>query len=81
MYVQIHYGEVVVIPSRKALKINDEDFRQLLIQALLASYVKHRVRGIFVRDGAESIIVYEEGGIVKALLVKIPSYHSFRELQ
>ena len=40
----------------------------------------YRVKGIFVRDGRESILVYEEKEILKGLIVRLPFIPLFQRM-
>jgi len=67
-------------PLKKILNGEQKDFREVLTKALFASEMHYRVKGIFVRDGRESILVYEEKEILKGLIVRLPFIPLFHRM-
>jgi sugar-specific transcriptional regulator TrmB len=65
------YGTVHIIPINKILRVHNDDPMLILARALVSSAHQYNVRGLFVSDGRESILVHEEG-LMKALNVKLP---------
>ena len=65
------YGRVHVIPTNRVLRSPGGDLMSMLVKTLVSSALQYRVRGVFVSDGKESILVYEEG-LMKALNVRLP---------
>ncbi len=56
-------------------KISDkkpEDFMDVLTEALFSNNTKYNVKGILIRNGEESILIYEEKGALKGLIIRIP---------
>jgi sugar-specific transcriptional regulator TrmB len=72
------FGEVFLISTKRLLGDKQEDFREILARALFVSETPHKVKGIFIRDGKESILVYEEKGIPKGLIVRLPFIPMFQ---
>jgi len=72
------FGEVTCIQLEKILDKESEDFREVLAEALFSNKTPYNVKGIFVRDGEESILIYEEGGILKGLIITIPFIPMFQ---
>jgi len=74
------FGEVFSISLKRILNEEQEDFREVLTKALFASEVPYRVKGIFVRDGRESILVYEEKEVLRGLIVRLPFIPLFQRM-
>ncbi|MBO8174120.1 MAG: TrmB family transcriptional regulator [Thermococcus sp.] len=74
------FGEVTCVQLKKILNDESEDFRKVLAEALFSDETPYRVKGIFVRDGRESILVYEEKEILKGLIVRIPFIPLFQRM-
>ncbi|WP_461862982.1 TrmB family transcriptional regulator [Thermococcus sp.] len=66
------FGDVTCIKLEEVLKEEQEDFGEVVAEALFSTRSPYRVKGLFVRDGEESILLYEEGGILKGLIITIP---------
>ena len=64
-------GELYYLPLSKVLEGEPRDFMEAVARALFSTGERYVVKGLFVRDSRESLLVYEEGGI-KGILVKIP---------
>ncbi|CUX76787.1 TrmB family transcriptional regulator [Thermococcus chitonophagus] len=63
-------GKVYFIPLSKILEGEPRDFMEAVARALFSTKERYIVKGLFIRDSQESILVYEEGGL-KGLMVKI----------
>jgi len=74
------FGEVFYVSLERILNEEQKDFRKILTKALFASEMPYRVKGIFVRDGRESILVYEEKEILKGLIVRLPFIPLFQRM-
>ncbi|NJE61573.1 helix-turn-helix domain-containing protein [Thermococcus sp. 21S7] len=64
-------GDVYYLPLAKVLEGEPKDFMEAVARALFSTGERYVVRGLFVRDSRESLLVYEDGGI-RGILVKIP---------
>ncbi|ASI98142.1 TrmB family transcriptional regulator [Thermococcus celer] len=74
------FGEVIPVSLEDILYREEEDFQKIFTEALFSSEAPSRVKGVFVRDGKESIMVYEEDGIIKGLIVRIPFIPLFQRM-
>ncbi len=74
------FGEVFSISLKKILNEEKKDFREALTEALFAREMPYRVKGIFIRDGRESILVYKEKEMLKGLIIKLPFIPLFQRM-
>ncbi len=66
------FGNVTCMQIERILTGNPEDFMEVLAEALFSNSMIYDVKGILIRDGEESILIYEEEGTLKGLIVRIP---------
>lgn len=65
------FGDITYIPLERVLNKKSDDFMDVLAEALFSNST-YDVKGLFIRDGEESILIYEEKGTLRGLIVKIP---------
>jgi len=71
-------GEVYPVTLEQVLE-GEERYRTL-IEALFRTTTPCSIKGILMRDGKESIMIYEEKGVLKALTVELPIIPVFQRM-
>ncbi|GBF09914.1 hypothetical protein apy_16390 [Aeropyrum pernix] len=66
------YGRVYAVDPDKVKSRARNDELSLLADKLLSSIETYSVKAVLVSDGRESIMVYHDGGVLKALNIRLP---------
>ncbi|BAA78933.2 hypothetical protein APE_0024.1 [Aeropyrum pernix K1] len=66
------YGRVYAVDPDKVKSRARNDELSLLADKLLSSIENYSVKAVLVSDGRQSIMVYHDGGVLKALNIRLP---------